>query len=128
MRELTCIVCPIGCSLAVEGEDPSALTISGNRCARGAVYAREEIFAPKRVLTATCAIAFAHDEINSNRSLTAPRRIPVKTSIPCPKEKTFELLEDIYKVKLSLPIKAGTKPIVNWQGTGIDIVVTRSLE
>ena len=55
MRSLTCIVCPIGCQLTVEigpaGPDDSYgdLSITGNRCPRGAVYAQEEIRAPKRV-------------------------------------------------------------------------------
>jgi len=130
MRELTCIVCPIGCSLSVEeGSDPaSVLTVSGNRCPRGAAYAQEEIRAPKRVVTATCGIAFPEEEKASLRSLTAPRRIPVKTSAPCPKEKIPELLADIYHLKLNLPVKAGAKPIVNWKGLNIDVVVVRDLE
>ena len=135
MRELTCIVCPIGCSLSVEegpvaGED-LGLTVTGNRCPRGAVYAQEEIRAPKRVVTATCGINFSSNGDNgagSRRSLTAPRRIPVKTSAPCPKEKISELLGDIYRLTVSLPVKAGAKLITDWKGSGIDVVVVRNLE
>ena len=131
MRELTCIVCPIGCSLFVDN-DQHVFKITGNRCPRGAVYAREEIYAPKRVVTATCGIAF--DERNSPppspawSSLTAPRRVPVKTSTPCPKENITELLGDIYRLKVSLPVKAGETLIRDWQGRGIDVVAVRSLE
>ena len=140
MRELTCIVCPIGCSLLVEAEEGSeegsvpaaALTITGNRCKRGAAYAQEEIHAPKRVVTATCGIKAlslsAEVCPHRHRSLTAPRRIPVKTSVPCPKEKINELLADIYRLRLDLPVKTGDRPIVNWKGSGIDVVVVRSLE
>ena len=144
MRELTCIVCPIGCSLSVEedsaaGKDFPVLTITGNRCPRGAAYAQEEIRAPKRVVTATCGIAFSATTDGGNgdrpaggdrppRSLTAPRRLPVKTSAPCPKEKIDELLADIYLLKVSLPVKAGQKLIADWKGTGIDVVAVRSLE
>jgi len=130
MRELTCIVCPIGCSLSVE-ESPvpeglSSLTVTGNRCNRGAAYAEEEIRAPKRVVTATCGIVLTSGEPGS-RGLTAPRRIPVKSSAPCPKEKIHELLKDIYSVKLSLPVKVGDRLITDWKGSGIDVVVVRSL-
>jgi CxxC motif-containing protein len=135
MRELTCIVCPIGCALSVEegaenGSVPEpSLTITGNRCSRGAVYAREEIRAPKRVVTATCGIVFSSDEnTEGDRPLTAPRRIPVKTSAACPKEKIGELLADIYRLKLRLPVKTGDRPITNWNGLGIDVVVVRGLE
>ncbi len=130
MRELTCIVCPIGCSISVkEGPKPeglSSLTITGNRCNRGAAYAEEEIRAPKRVVTATCGIAFKPEEPDSV-GLTAPRRIPVKSSAPCPKEKILELLEDIYSLKPSLPVKAGDRLITDWKGSGIDVVAVRSL-
>ena len=146
MRELTCIVCPIGCSLLVEegsekgsvpangsvpedGSVPAlALIITGNRCSRGAAYAQEEIRAPKRVVTATCGINEVTDEAGPPRSLTAPRRLPVKTSTPCPKEKINELLADIYRCKVNLPVKAGERLISDWKGSGIDVVAVRSLE
>ena len=130
-RSLTCIVCPVGCSLLVKnaaGEDLSALTITGNRCSRGIDYAQEEIRSPKRVVTATCGIAFPQGGSGSHRSLTAPRRIPVKTTAPCPKEKIHELLGDIYRVKVSLPVKAGDCLIADWKGSGIDVVSVRTLE
>jgi len=134
MSELTCIVCPIGCSLLIEesaaGADGSpALTVTGNRCARGAAYAQEEIRAPKRVVTATCGIAPASGDSDamSRQSFTAPRRIPVKSSVPCPKELIPELLEDIYRLNLSLPVKVGDRPVINWKDSGIDVVVVRDL-
>ena len=141
MRELTCIICPIGCSLSVEeGSVPaSALTVTGNRCPRGAVYAREEILAPKRMVTATCRIDLPAGEglqgassdgacPSNRRGLTAPRRLPVKTSVPCPKEKIYELLEDIYRLKVRVPVKAGHKLIADWKGSGLDVIAARSLE
>ena len=136
MSELTCIVCPIGCSLSIK-ENPAAgdgpaFTVTGNRCPRGAAYAQEEIRSPKRVVTATCSIASSAaaglSSVPAPSILsTAPRRIPVKTSVPCPKEKIDELLADIYRLTLSLPVKAGDRPIVNWKDSGIDVVVTRDL-
>ena len=127
MKDLTCIVCPVGCSLTVKetpGADGlSALTITGNRCARGVVYAQEEIRAPKRVVTATCAVSGG--AVSGGRGI--PGRIPVKTSAPCPKEKIPELLADIYRLKVVLPVKAGDALISGWKGSGIDVVASRSL-
>ena len=133
MRELTCIVCPVGCSLLAGEEAAGALTITGNLCPRGVTYAQEEIRAPRRVVTATCSIAggiaggIAGDRGAGSPGLTAPRRVPVKTSAPCPKEKIDELLADIYRLKIKLPVKAGSRPIENWKGTGIDVIVVRSM-
>ena len=129
MRNLTCIVCPMGCSLAVEEGEPGAdgfpvLTITGNRCPRGAVYAQEEIRSPKRVLTATCAVA---EDPALPAGFTGPRRVPVKTSGPCPREKIDALLKEIYQTRVQVPVRAGDKILPNWDGLGIDVVAVRSL-
>ena len=129
MKELTCIVCPAGCSLAVEqggvSEDSmSALSITGNRCPRGELYAKEEICDPRRVVTATCEINRNND---NERSLFVLRRVPVKTAVPCPKDKIPALLADIYKVRIDLPVKAGDIIIANWQNYGINIIATRTI-
>jgi len=119
MRNLTCIVCPVGCSLAVEEAAQSGeLTVTGNRCRRGLVYAQEEIHAPKRTVTATCALHGANHAI---------RRIPVKSAAPCPKEKIPELLRDIYRVKMEVPVRRGDTVIADWMGLGIDVVATRTV-
>jgi len=120
MRNLTCIVCPIGCSLeADDSKGLDSLSVKGNKCQRGAAYAAEEIRAPKRVVTATCAI--------NGEGSGAVRRVPVKTAASCPKEKITALLEDIYKVKITLPVKTGDVVIADWNGSKIDIVAARTL-
>ena len=120
MRNLTCIVCPSGCALDVESGADGNLIITGNKCPRGTVYAQEEIRAPKRVVTATALLKTGEDSVSI-------RRVPVKTSCPCLREKIPALLDDIYKVKVSLPVKAGYVIIAGWKGEGIDVVVTRTI-
>ena len=117
MKELTCIVCPIGCQLSVEDSGEN-LSVTGNKCQRGLVYAKEEILAPKRIVTATCKIEGEE---------CCVRRIPVKTDLPLLKEKIPILLEDLYKIKVKLPVKTGDILIANWMEQGINIVVTRSI-
>jgi len=120
MRNLTCIVCPMGCSLEVDdSKGENSLAVTGNKCQRGAAYAVEEIRSPKRIVTATCAI--------NGEVIGSVRRVPVKTAAPCPKEKISALLEDIYKVKINLPVKAGDIVIADWNGSKIDIVAARTL-
>ena len=120
MRNLTCIVCPIGCSLDVMEDinSPGNISVTGNSCQRGIVYAKEEIRAPKRTVTATCAI---------ESETCSVRRLPVKTTSACPKERIPELLCDIYKLKIPLPVKAGDIVIAGWNGSDINVVVTRTL-
>ena len=118
MKELTCIICPIGCSLNVD-ETEGNLSVSGNKCPRGEIYAHEETYSPKRVVTATCVIEGGTGSV---------KRVPVKTHSPCPREKIPALLLDIYKVKVKLPVKSGDVVIADWRGEGIDVISTRTLD
>jgi CxxC motif-containing protein len=118
MHSLTCIVCPTGCALRVD-ETPEGLRVGGGRCPRGAAYAQEELRAPKRMVTAACPII--------NPPENGPRRAPVKTTRPCPRERIPELLADIRRTSLSLPIRAGQTVIADWQGSGIDVAAVRDI-
>ena len=126
-RELTCITCPIGCRLTVTGAPSGAeeeLSVSGNRCPRGAAYAREELLAPKRTVTAT--IRSRHGT-GASVGGSGTRRIPCRTDAPFPKERVAELLSLIYSVEASLPVEMGQVLIADALGLGINVVATRTL-
>jgi len=127
MYDLTCIVCPVGCALEVKEEAQSELSVTGNRCPRGAAYALEEIRSPKRAVTATVAIKGINTAGQIEAGELSIRRLPVKTALPCPREKIPALLRDIYNAEVSLPVKAGDIVISNWNSEGINVVATRSL-
>ena len=82
MTELTCICCPMGCRLTVDEDNDYAVT--GNTCKRGAVYGRNELMNPTRVLTTTVAIDGA-----------AHGRMPVRTEDAIPKGKLFDAIEEL---------------------------------
>lgn len=50
--QFICIECPIGCDLIAEqiGAD---ISVTGNGCKRGELYAKNEIVSPKRIITTT---------------------------------------------------------------------------
>ena len=115
-RDMVCISCPLGCRLSVTGSEED-LHISGNKCARGEVYAREEILSPKRVVTATVRLL--------NRQDLA--RLPVKTSAAVPKEHIAPLLNQLYALEVSSPVETGAVVLKDYLGLGIDVLATRSL-
>jgi CxxC motif-containing protein len=120
-REMICISCPIGCRLTVFWEDREELSgddirVEGNKCVRGEEYGKEEILAPKRVVTATCAIC-------SRMTL----RVPVKTNKPLIKRHIKGLLEEVYEMNLEPPIAMGDVIKSNIAGTKVDLVATRSV-
>lgn len=138
-QELVCITCPMGCHLTVESLPGGEIQVSGNRCPRGAVYAREETLAPKRVVTATCSLArpcagaigaegAACADGAGRDSLSAPRRVPCRTTAAFPKESIDALIEALYALEVPLPVKRGDVVLSNALGTGIDVIATRSIE
>ena len=113
---MICIVCPVGCHLQVT-VDNDEVKVSGNRCPRGEEYAREEVLAPKRVVTATCRL----------KSEQHPR-LPVKTDAPLPFEHINELLDRVYELSLPTPVKTGDILIEDFRGTGVNLVASRSID
>ena len=52
-RKLTCIGCPMGCPLTVVMNGEEVVSVTGNTCKRGDVYARKEVTNPTRIVTST---------------------------------------------------------------------------
>jgi CxxC motif-containing protein len=115
-QELICISCPLGCQIEVEYEKDKILSVKGNTCKRGEAYAQQEVFNPERIVTSTVKIEGASIPL-----------LPVKTDGPVPKDKTFEVMEEIFKKKAKAPIKAGDVIIKNILGFGVNLVATKSL-
>lgn len=113
-KELTCIVCPNGCTLSVDIEDGKVTAVTGNECRRGDKYAREEVIAPKRVITAVIPV---------NGGITAVTS--VKTSCAVPKEKINAVMTEINKIRLNAPVAIGEVAARHIAGTDADVVITR---
>ena len=134
IRELTCVTCPMGCSLSIESGEGDDLVITGNRCPRGVVYAREELLAPKRVVTATCRLRFPEatpSEAGLPHAAMAfaglPRRLPIKSTAAFPRERIPELLGLIAELEVPAPVHIGDLLAKDLLGTGIDLVATRTV-
>lgn len=114
-RELTCIVCPIGCQLSVTLEDGVVADVTGNTCPRGKQYAIDECTNPVRTITTTAR--------TSNGGV-----IPVKTDRPIPKNLMFACMKEINNAVVTLPAHIGAVVIKNLLNTGADVVVTANME
>ncbi len=81
-RIITCIECPIGCTIEVEVNEGKVISVVGNACPRGKMYAENEVICPKRVLTSTVRMANG-------------KMLSVKTDAPVEKAKMFEIMQKI---------------------------------
>ena len=112
-RNLTCIVCPIGCSMEVEIIDGEVISVTGNTCPRGEKYAVSECTNPERMVTTT---------IRTENGMV----LPVKTDRPIPKDKVFECMNIINNHVCKLPVKV--KDVIIENVFGANIIATKNME
>lgn len=115
-KEITCIICPIGCKLMVEYEDDTILDIEGFECKKGKKYASEELLNPVRTLTTTIVVKDGEIPL-----------VSVKTAKPIPKDKLFEVMDFISEIEVNAPINIGDVLVDNVLGLNVDIVTTKSV-
>ncbi|ACI20002.1 DUF1667 domain-containing protein [Dictyoglomus thermophilum] len=114
-KELTCIVCPLGCNLEVEIIN-NEIKVKGNKCDKGRKYAEEEIKNPKRVLTTTVRVKNGKYNV-----------IPVKTTGPIPRDYIFEVLKRLAKIEIEAPVPQGFK-VLEKIYQDVDVITTRPME
>lgn len=111
--ELTCIVCPMGCTLTVtQNEEGEILSVEGNTCPRGVPYAKNELLHPVRTLTTTV-------------KTVSGKLLPVKTDKPIPKESLFAAMERVNGI--TAPDKVQIGEVLLADLFGANLVATAQL-
>ncbi len=116
-RVMNCIMCPMGCEMTVTTDNGAFVSVTGNTCPRGAKYAKDEVTAPKRMLTSTVAIAGG-----------ALPLLPVASAAVLPKERILDCARYLRGVKLQAPVKTGDVVVENILGLGVNIVASRDMD
>ncbi len=117
-KSIICTVCPIGCNIEVEltekKDNKEIISITGNTCKRGLIYAQNECINPKRTLTTT---VFCDNG----------KILSVKTNTAVPKDLLFECMKEINKTVAKTPVKIGEVIIENILNTGADVVACANI-
>lgn len=92
--ELTCIECPVGCRIVVQTDGDKVVSVYGNSCPRGKLYAENEVVCPKRVVTSTVKTTFG-------------KMLPVKTNKPIRKTEIFSVMNKINAVTVDRKVRIG---------------------
>ena len=116
-RNLTCIGCPMGCQITVTLEGGAVTGVEGNTCKRGDDYARKEVTHPTRIVTSTVRVSGG----------SAPT-VSVKTAQDIPKEKIFQVMEDLRSVIVRAPVSIGDVVLEDAAGTGVSVVATKNVQ
>ncbi len=116
MKEVICVVCPKGCHIQVETIN-NELVMTQNGCARGPIYVKQELIAPKRSLSTTVQLIGGIE-----------RRLPIVSSDDLPKEIIFDVQKILAEIKVEAPIKVGQIIVENVLGTGVHMIAAKSIK
>ena len=114
-RNITCIVCPMGCKLKVSGSADD-LQVDGGKCPKGKDYAFDEVTNPMRMVCTTVKINGGIHSV-----------IPVKTDKPIADKYKYEVVHAVKDIILSSPVKMGDVVVSDLFGTGVNIVAERDM-
>ena len=113
-RELTCIGCPLGCSITVTLENGEIRDVTGYTCKRG-----QEVTNPTRIVTST---------VRLTGSRTGACVVSCKTAQDIPKGKIFEIVAALKGVTATAPVHIGDVLLADVAGTGVDIIATKNVQ
>lgn len=113
-RNITCIICPRGCSLTVtvDGENTKVI---GHSCPKGEKYGIDECVNPVRTVTSIVRVTNREDTM-----------VSVKTAEPIPKAEIFKLMKLIRATTVEAPVKIGDVIIENVYGT--NVIATKDIK
>ena len=119
---LTCIICPMGCSMEVEAREgpdgqKEVLSVKDNGCKRGEQYASKELQNPTRTLTSTIKVEGGVLPV-----------VPVKTAGEVPKNMLLQCMEVVRRAGCKAPVKRGDILLYDILGTGINIIACADVE
>ena len=98
------------------GQNNEILLLTGNKCARGKVYATKEHTAPERTLTTIVKVQGGVHPL-----------LPVRTNKPIPKDKLQEGMLAAARLSVLAPITMGDVIVEDFLGLGVDLVASRDL-
>jgi len=114
MKKMTCIICPRSCLLHVEEKD-GHWEVTGQNCLRGRTFALSEMTNPMRMISTTVKTVFRDFPV-----------LPVRVASEIPKSRIFDIINEINRVCVSVPVNRGDVVLSDILGLGVDVIATCS--
>lgn len=115
MNTIVCITCPRGCTMNItkSGND---WTVTGNACRKGREFAISEMTDPRRTVCSTVKTSFKSAPV-----------LPCRVSADIPKDRIFDVMQEINKVVVTKELNRGDVIIKDVLGLGVDVIATSDL-
>lgn len=115
MTDMICIRCPRGCQLTV-AEPPATWQVTGNACAQGLAFARDELSDPRRFLCSTVTVRHGTEKL-----------VSVWTAQAIPKGLVLPLAELLRGISVEAPIALDQVIVADALGTGIAVIASMAV-
>lgn len=115
-RNLTCIGCPLGCTIMASPIADETYEITGYTCKRGLEYARKELTRPERTVTSTVRVSGG-----------AANVVSVRTAADVPKDAIWDVMKAINSLTVPAPVQIGDILLTDVAGTGVALTATKSV-
>jgi CxxC motif-containing protein len=115
VRELTCLVCPVGCRARVQVEGGRAVRWENLECRAGEEYVRREVELPLRDFFTVVRVR-------------GGGVVPVRTTGPIPRDRLLEASRQLAGLEVEGPVKAGEVLVRDLLGMGVDVVAAGEAE
>ena len=116
-RTFTCILCPNGCEISAEYEGQSFKGCTGNLCANGEAYVRQELTDPRRTIASSVPVDGGELPLLS-----------VRLTKSVPRERIFDVMAEIRALRVTAPVERGAVLARDLLGLGSDLIATRTVE
>ena len=115
-REVTCIVCPVGCRVKIYLKDDQAVRVEGNLCPHGVEYAVSEVLDPKRPFFTVVRVIGGDLPV-----------VSVRSDKPVPKRIVKAIVKELAKIELRAPIQVGEIVLRDVGHLGVNLIATRAV-
>lgn len=112
--KFVCISCPNSCEMDVKNEN-GEISVSGNKCPKGKEFVINELSHPTRTIATSVKTTFKDMPV-----------LPVRTNNEIPKDKIFDVMNEINKVVIDKHTNVGDVIISNVLGLNVDIIATNN--
>jgi len=116
IKEFTCIICPNGCDIEADIENGRVLFTEGEKCKRGITYIEQELINPQRNIATSIEVMGGHLPLAS-----------VRLTAPIPKDRIFDVMEEIKKIKIEAPVSIGQIIICDVLSLNSDVIATKEV-
>lgn len=117
IKKYTCTICPNGCEIEAYIEGTTIFKIDGATCSKGKEYVKQEIVNPQRNIATSVYVDGGDLPLAS-----------VRLSKAIPKDRIFDVMNEIKKVKLTAPVKMKQVVIENVLNLGSDVIATKIID